>query len=226
MQALLQYGFTAFGERVSVAEFVGQLCALLVVFLARRRTMWTWPVQVLATVLLFAVYTSAHLGGLAARQVVIFAISVYGWWAWTRRKDALYGVTVRTGTRMQRLVLVVALVVGTVQPHCCCRHGVRRGRRGRTPGSSSARWWHSPDRGSGWSSSGLSGWRWTRSACRCRSHPACISAPWCMWYSLPWSFTVGWSGNTQPASAASRSRRKLLLDDERLEHQGRIRARS
>jgi nicotinamide mononucleotide transporter len=114
LQALLQYGFTAFGERVSVAEFVGQLCALLVVLLAGHRTMWTWPVQVLATVLLFAVYTSAHLGGLAARQVVIFAISVYGWWAWTRRKDALYGVTVRTGTRTERLVLVVALVVGTV----------------------------------------------------------------------------------------------------------------
>jgi hypothetical protein len=30
VQGLLQYGFTAFGERVSVAEFVGQLCALLV----------------------------------------------------------------------------------------------------------------------------------------------------------------------------------------------------
>lgn len=114
MQGLLEYGFTAFGERVSVAEFVGQVCALLVVFLARRRTLWTWPVQVLATVLLLAVYTSAHLGGLAARQVVIFAISVYGWWAWTRRKDALYGVAVRTGTKTERLVLVVALVVGTV----------------------------------------------------------------------------------------------------------------
>ena len=54
------------------------------------------------------------MGWPPARQVVIFAISVYGWWAWTRRKDALYGVAVRTGTRMQRLVLVVALVVGTV----------------------------------------------------------------------------------------------------------------
>ena len=114
LQGLLQYGFTAFGERVSVAEFVGQLCALLVVLLARRRTMWAWPVQVLATVLLFAVYTSAHLGGLAARQVVIFAISVYGWWAWSRRKDVRYGVAVRTGTKTERLVLVVTLVVGTV----------------------------------------------------------------------------------------------------------------
>ncbi len=57
LQALLQYGFTAFGEWVSAAEFVGQLCALLVVVLAGRRTMGTWPVQVLATVLLFAVYT-------------------------------------------------------------------------------------------------------------------------------------------------------------------------
>jgi nicotinamide mononucleotide transporter len=111
---LMQHGFSLLGERVSWAEFVGQLCALAVVFLAQRRTLWAWPVQIAATVLLFAVYMSAHLGGLAGRQVVIFAISVYGWWAWTRHRDPVFGVAVRKATGRERLALGGALAVGTV----------------------------------------------------------------------------------------------------------------
>jgi nicotinamide mononucleotide transporter len=114
VEVLLQHGFSLFGEHVSYAEFVGQLSALAVVFLAQRRTLWTWPVQLLATVLLFAVYTSAHLGGLAGRQVVIFAISLYGWWAWTRHRDPVFGVTVRKSTWRERTGLLGALAVGTV----------------------------------------------------------------------------------------------------------------
>lgn len=114
MGMLLEHGVTVFGQWISIAELLGQLCALAVVFLAQRRTLWTWPVQVGATVLLFSVYLSAHLGGLATRQVVIFAISVYGWWAWTRRRDPVYGIVVRQGTLRERLVMVGALVGGTV----------------------------------------------------------------------------------------------------------------
>ncbi|HEX9337531.1 MAG TPA: nicotinamide mononucleotide transporter family protein [Pseudonocardiaceae bacterium] len=114
MDVLLRHGFTIFGEYVSWAEFAGQLCALAVVFLAQRRTLWTWPVQLGATILLFAVYTSAHLGGFAARQVVIFAISVYGWWAWTRHRDPVYGVAVRRATRWERFGLLGVMVVGTI----------------------------------------------------------------------------------------------------------------
>ncbi|MGI6875130.1 nicotinamide mononucleotide transporter family protein [Amycolatopsis sp. 3B14] len=114
MHVLLQHGLSVFGQWISIAELVGQLCALAVVFLAQRRTLWTWPVQVGATVLLFAVYASAHLGGLAARQVAILLISVYGWWAWTRRRDPVYGVVVRSGRTVERLVMAGAFVAGTV----------------------------------------------------------------------------------------------------------------
>src|SRR5215471_4305313 len=111
---LMAYGVTILGQHISYAEILGQLAALAVVFLAQRRTLWTWPVQLGATVLLFAVYTSAHLGGLAGRQVVIFAISVYGWWAWTRHRDPVYGVAVRKATGRERLALLGVLAVGTV----------------------------------------------------------------------------------------------------------------
>lgn len=113
MDYLLEHGFRVLGQWISIAEFAGQVFALAVVFLAQRRTLWTWPVQVGATVLLFAVYASAHLGGLAARQVAILAISVYGWWAWTRRKDPVFGVVVRQGRLTERLVMLGTFVAGT-----------------------------------------------------------------------------------------------------------------
>jgi nicotinamide mononucleotide transporter len=114
MEWLLRHGLTLLGERISFAELLGQIGAVAVVFLARRRTLWTWPVQVAAAVLLFSVYTSAHLGGLAMRQVIVLAISAYGWWAWTRRRDPVYGVAVRRSTRVELAVLAAALVVGTI----------------------------------------------------------------------------------------------------------------
>jgi nicotinamide mononucleotide transporter len=114
MDFLLHHGLTVFGQWISIAEFAGQIFALAVVFLADRRTLWAWPVQVGATVLLFAVYASAHLGGLAARQVAILLISLYGWWAWVRRRDPMYGVVVRRGRAVERLAMAGVFAAGTV----------------------------------------------------------------------------------------------------------------
>ncbi|CAM4112462.1 nicotinamide mononucleotide transporter family protein [Kibdelosporangium persicum] len=114
MRFFLEHGITVLGQWTSYAELIGQVFALAVVFLAKYRTLWTWPVQVAATVLLFSVYVSAHLGGLASRQVIILLISVYGWWAWTRRRDPVYGVVVRRSTLTEVFVTIGALVVGTV----------------------------------------------------------------------------------------------------------------
>ena len=114
MRFFLDHGVTLLGQWTSYAELIGQICALAVVFLAKYRTLWTWPVQVAATVLLFSVYISAHLGGLAARQVIILLISVYGWWAWTRRRDPVFGVVVRRSTTRELLAVAGTLVLGTV----------------------------------------------------------------------------------------------------------------
>ncbi|MDN5920318.1 MAG: nicotinamide mononucleotide transporter family protein, partial [Pseudonocardia sp.] len=78
-----------------------------------RRSLATWPVQMAACVLLFSVYLSANLGGLAFRQVIVFAISVFGLIAWMRRRDPVYGLAVRTGTWAQRAGLATLLVAGT-----------------------------------------------------------------------------------------------------------------
>lgn len=113
MELLLQHGLTVAGQFISWAELVGQIGALAVVFLAQRRSLATWPVQMAACILLFSVYISAHLGGLAFRQVIVFAISVFGLIAWMRRRDPVYGLAVRTATWTQRLGLAALLVAGT-----------------------------------------------------------------------------------------------------------------
>ncbi|QWF83100.1 nicotinamide mononucleotide transporter family protein [Amycolatopsis sp. CA-230715] len=113
MEFLLRHGVTVFGQWISIAELAGQVFALAVVFLARRRTLWTWPVQVGATALLFAVYVSAHLGGLASRQIAILLISLYGWWAWTRKADPVYGIAVRDGRAIERVAMASAFLAGT-----------------------------------------------------------------------------------------------------------------
>ncbi|GAA3051120.1 nicotinamide mononucleotide transporter family protein [Actinokineospora globicatena] len=113
MGVLLESSVTVFGQRIALAELFGQFFALAVVFLAQRRSMLTWPVQLASVVLLFSVYASAHLGGLAVRQVVVGVIAVYGWWAWARRRDPVFGVAVRRATGRELLVTALAFVAGT-----------------------------------------------------------------------------------------------------------------
>jgi len=113
VHVLLDNGIPFLGQTMSYAELLGQVFAIAVVFLARARTLWTWPVQLASVALLFGVYLSAHLGGLAVRQVIVGVIAVYGWWAWARRRDPVLGVPVRTGTARERLAAVAAFVTGT-----------------------------------------------------------------------------------------------------------------
>lgn len=113
MHVLLDNGIPFLGQTMSYAELIGQVFAIAVVFLARVRTLWTWPVQLVSVVLLFGVYLSAQLGGLAVRQVIVGVIAVYGWWAWARRRDPVLGVPVRTGTTRERLIAAGAFVAGT-----------------------------------------------------------------------------------------------------------------
>lgn len=73
-------GFTLFGEHVRWADLIGNLAALATVALAIRRTLWTWPVQLTGTFLLFVVSVDAHLVGNALKQVVVAGLAVYGWY--------------------------------------------------------------------------------------------------------------------------------------------------
>lgn len=105
--------FTVGAEKILWTDLVGSLSAIAVVGLALRRSLLTWPVQIMSCILLFAASMTAHLGGNAARQVVIAVLAVYGWWQWTRGKRESDEVPVRWASWFERLAMLAVLVVGT-----------------------------------------------------------------------------------------------------------------
>jgi nicotinamide mononucleotide transporter len=114
------------GSAVLWREIVGNLFGLVSAVLGMRRVVWAWPVGMLGNALLFTVFLggafatpqAVDLYGQAGRQVFFFAVSLYGWWRWsrTRRLGAApdgAAVAPRWATAAERIGLVVAAVVGT-----------------------------------------------------------------------------------------------------------------
>ena len=105
--------FTVGVEEIRWSDLIGSLGALAVVALAAKRSVVTWPVQLVSCALLFAASLNAHLGGNAARQVAIAVIALYGWWRWVRGRRQAAEVQVRWTGWPQRVGMLVALAVGT-----------------------------------------------------------------------------------------------------------------
>lgn len=106
--------FSLGGETIRWSDLIGNLCGLATVGLAVRRHILTWPVQIVGCVLLFGASVSVHLGGNAARQVVLATMASYGWWSWVRgRRGSAGSVPVRFARPVERIALIAALALGT-----------------------------------------------------------------------------------------------------------------
>ena len=77
-------GFHVLDQKVLWTDLAGNACALGTLWLAYVRTLWTWPVQLAGSVLLFIASLSAHLTGNALKQVMFGVLAAYGWWRWSR----------------------------------------------------------------------------------------------------------------------------------------------
>lgn len=106
--------FELFGNPVPWSDFLGNVCALATVFLALRRNILSWPVQILGSILLFSASVSAGLGGNASRQVVIVVAAIWGWSQWKRSREQTGEIRIRWATWKERILLILALLVGTV----------------------------------------------------------------------------------------------------------------
>ncbi|RFS85357.1 nicotinamide riboside transporter PnuC [Actinomadura spongiicola] len=109
----LDAGFEVFGEHILWTDLVGNVLSLAVVWLAMRKTLWTWPVQLTGALLLLAASMNAHVPGNALKQVLFCGLAVYGWTMWARGRRESSGLVVRQATPQERLVLVAALLFGT-----------------------------------------------------------------------------------------------------------------
>ena len=110
-----------------VREVVGNLFGLASAVLGMRRVLWAWPVGLVGNVLLFTVFVSGELSGVtseplwgqAGRQVFFIAVSIYGWWRWSRSRRAGGAadggaITPRWATSRERLQLLALGVAGYV----------------------------------------------------------------------------------------------------------------
>ncbi|MEV4459887.1 nicotinamide mononucleotide transporter family protein [Microbispora sp. NPDC049633] len=106
--------FYVFGKPVLWTDLVGNVCALGTVWLAIRRTIWTWPVQLLGSVLLFVASVSAHITGNALKQALFGVLAVYGWVKWSRGTRGGAELPIRSARLKERATLVGVMVAGTV----------------------------------------------------------------------------------------------------------------
>lgn len=108
--------FSAFGQDVIYSDLIGNVIGLAALALGWRRNVLTWPVQVLAGVVLVCAYYSAQLAGGVGKQLLVIVVALWGWWQWRRgNRTAEDGaITVRFARPRERVVLLAGTVAGTL----------------------------------------------------------------------------------------------------------------
>ncbi|QMU76104.1 nicotinamide mononucleotide transporter [Streptacidiphilus sp. PB12-B1b] len=107
--------FVLLGEHIKWSDMIGNLLGLAALALGWRRSLATWPVQLLSGLVLVAAYASAHLGGGVGKQVVVVVVSLWGWRQWQRGSGGSRdGLAVRFAGWGERAALVAGTAAGTV----------------------------------------------------------------------------------------------------------------
>ncbi|MEU3348465.1 nicotinamide mononucleotide transporter family protein [Streptomyces sp. NPDC006700] len=108
--------FTLLGQHIKWSDMTGNVIGLLGLVFGWRRSIWSWPTQFLAGLVLFAAFATAHLSGSAGKNVVVMVVAVFGWRQWNRGKGGAADghIAVRFATWRERAVLLGAAAAGTV----------------------------------------------------------------------------------------------------------------
>ncbi|MCQ4080120.1 nicotinamide mononucleotide transporter family protein [Streptomyces sp. RB6PN25] len=106
--------FTVLGQHVIRSDVIGNVLGLAALALGWRRSMLTWPAQLLSGLVLVVAYATAHLGGGVGKQLVVIAVAVWGWDRWRRGRHDTGEVAVRFASRRERCWLAAATAAGTL----------------------------------------------------------------------------------------------------------------
>ncbi|MFF2040395.1 nicotinamide riboside transporter PnuC [Kitasatospora sp. NPDC058170] len=113
MNWLSGIAFTAFGEHVKWADMIGNLLGLSALALGWRRSVWSWPLQLLSGAVLITAYLNGHVPGLIGKQLIVVATAAWGWNQWQRGRRDTGGIAVRFASWPERAVLVAGTAFGT-----------------------------------------------------------------------------------------------------------------
>ncbi|MGV9315240.1 nicotinamide mononucleotide transporter family protein [Streptomyces sp. NPDC003691] len=108
--------FTAFGQTIIWSDMAGNTIGLAALALGWRRSVWTWPAQLLSGAVLITAYASAQLSGGVGKQLLVIAVALWGWRQWTHgRAQAQDGtIAVRFATWKERALLAGGAAAGTL----------------------------------------------------------------------------------------------------------------
>ncbi len=108
--------FTVFGQHVIWSDMIGNLAGLAALALGWRRSVATWPVQLLSGLILVAAYASAQLGGGVGKQLLVITVALWGWRQWRRGSRASEDgqIAIRFATWTERGVLAAGAALGTL----------------------------------------------------------------------------------------------------------------
>ncbi|WP_235023886.1 nicotinamide mononucleotide transporter family protein [Streptomyces sp. WAC05374] len=95
---------------------IGNTIGLIALALGWRRSILTWPAQLLSGVILIAAYASAHLSGGVGKQLLVIGVAAWGWRQWSRgRQQAQDGsIAVRFASWKERGLLLGGAALGTL----------------------------------------------------------------------------------------------------------------
>lgn len=116
MNWLNSEAFTVLDQRILWSDMIGNTIGLIALALGWRRSILTWPAQLLSGLILVGAYSSAHLSGGVGKQLLVIGVAAWGWWQWNRgRQHAQDGsIAVRFASWKERGLLVGGAVLGTL----------------------------------------------------------------------------------------------------------------
>lgn len=108
--------FTVLDQKIIWSDMIGNTIGLIALALGWRRSIWTWPAQLLSGVVLVAANVSVQQAGGVGKQMIVVAVAVWGWQQWTRgRQQAQDGsIAVRFATWRERGYLAGGALLGTL----------------------------------------------------------------------------------------------------------------
>jgi nicotinamide mononucleotide transporter len=108
--------FTAFGQHVIYSDAIGNTIGLIALALGWRRSLLTWPAQLLSGLVLVAAYASAQLAGGVGKQLLVIAVAAWGWRQWRggKRQARDGSLTVRFAGWRERALLAAGTAAGTL----------------------------------------------------------------------------------------------------------------
>jgi nicotinamide mononucleotide transporter len=111
--------FTLWDYPLSYLEFFGTVFNILCVWLTTRKSIWNWPVGIVAVILFGVLFYQIRLYSDFLEQIYYFATGIWGWVAWSRVRESSdkgseQATDVKYATARQWVIAGAILLFGTL----------------------------------------------------------------------------------------------------------------